>query len=488
LPRSLDIKLVPIGDLASPNSALTQIELELREGVRPHAVIANYSDEEIAGAALELNVDGQNTLSRPIRLSAGATTNVELVLPPLKPGWHNAQATLRTKDALEIDNTRYATVVIPEPTRVLLVETRLSQRVFQQETFFLNLALDPTKDSTNPVPATFNLVETNPEDAFSKLSASPGRAAYDLLILPGLKEIPAGAAKALESFVDTGGGLLLFLGDNVSAYRYNNELGKLLPAQLGDAASAEPNLPWHMGEFNTNVTVFAPFRLPNSGDLHLAEFTKRFTLTRSSESLQLASFDDDVPLLVTRAVGRGRVALVNSSADTSWNDWPKHKTFVPWLHGLGKYLTQRMGQDGFPQTNNIVAETDVDLELGLGARQAEFKLQPATGKERMLKADDQGRLRDLGLTVPGIYSLRDQAGKEIRRLAVNLPSQESDLNAYRSAEVQAQFVRIDEAPKTTLSAGLFGPKSNQKEFCSVLLLSVLALLFVELVVANRTLA
>jgi hypothetical protein len=488
LPQSLDIKLIPVGDLASPNLALTDVEVESHEGARPHAVLANYSDEEIPGATLELNVDGQNAFSRPLRLGAGATTNVELFLPPLKAGWHNAQVTLRTKDALEIDNMRYATLLIPEPTRVLLVETRPSQRVFQQETFFLSLALDPTKDSTNPVPATFNLLQTTPEDAFSKLSGSQGRAAYDLVVLPGLKEIPSGGARALEAFVEAGGGLLLFLGDHVNANRYNNELGKLLPALVGDAVSAEAGLPWHMSEFNTNVAVFAAFRLPNSGDLHLAEFTKRFTLTRTSDGLQSAAFDDEVPLLVTRAVGHGRVALVNSSADTSWNDWPKHKTFVPWIHGLGKYLTQKIGHDPLLQTNNLVAEADVDLELGSGARQGQFKLQSAPGKEVLLKADDQGRLRDLGLTVPGIYSLRDVAGKEIRRLAVNLPAQESDLNAFRPAEVQAQFVRVAEAPKTALAAGLFGPTSNQKEFCSVLLLSVLALLFIELAVANRTLA
>jgi hypothetical protein len=77
----------------------------------------------------------------------------------------------------------------------------------------------------------------------------------------------------------------------------------------------------------------------------------------------------------------------------------------------------------------------------------------------------------------------------MRRFAVNVPSQESDLAALTPTEYQEQVVRVQEPRTATLlGAGLFGSTRNQKEFWAILLLAVLALLFIEVVLANRTLA
>jgi len=88
--------------------------------------------------------------------------------------------------------------------------------------------------------------------------------------------------------------------------------------------------------------------------------------------------------------------------------------------------------------------------------------------------------------LPGTYSLRDQAGHELRRFAVNLPAQESNLEAIRPADFLQQLVRVQENPKQTLAAGLFGSRNDQRQFWTALLLGALILLLVEPFVANRT--
>src|SRR5438034_11850028 len=75
---------------------------------------------------------------------------------------------------------------------------------------------------------------------------------YDLVFLPGLKQIPAGFGEGLSRFVRTGGGLVLFLNDNVSL-AYNSELGDVLPAQLGPVQrnlSGAAGLKWHLDEYD----------------------------------------------------------------------------------------------------------------------------------------------------------------------------------------------------------------------------------------------
>ena len=101
-------------------------------------------------------------------------------------------------------------------------------------------------------------------------------------------------------------------------------------------------------------------------------------------------------------------------------------------------------------------------------------------------ADAQGRLKDADLGVPGHYSLRDSAGHEVRRLSVNSPAQESNLESLRPGDFLQQLTRIQEKPKETLAAGLFGLHNDQHEFWTVLLLAALVLVLVEPFIANRT--
>jgi hypothetical protein len=125
---------------------------------------------------------------------------------------------------------------------------------------------------------------------------------------------------------------------------------------------------------------------------------------------------------MTRVVGKGRVAS-SILADAAWTDWPKHKTFVPFLHGLTKYAAQKTTQDAVQESTSFVAGEDPEIELGSQARLARLKLRKSDGKEIQLTADEKGRLKDPGMSLPGTYSLRDQADHELRRFAVNLPAQ-----------------------------------------------------------------
>lgn len=486
IPLNIDVKLVAVGDVASPNLGIVRLDTEPREGVRPQAVIASFSDEDVS-SLLEVAIDNQAVSSQVFNLKAGSSTNFDLLLSSVKPGWHDLKVALRGQDALEMDNSRYGCFFVPEPTEVLVVEPHPAARVFEQETFFLASALDPGTDSSNSVPGAFKVVQVKMEELAERLTRATIGSSGRVVILPGLKDVAEGTGKTLAAFVDRGGGLVLFLGEEMSANRYNSELHDLLPVRVVDPdKNAEVGLPWRIALYDTNSMIFSAFRLPNSGDLRIPEFGKRYTVEPVEGATRLAFFDDGVPLVVTRSRGQGRVALVNTSADTQWNDWPKHKTFVPFLHGLAKYVGQTATHDSVQENNSFVAGEDFDLETGTAGRLAQFTLRQPDGKEIHSTADEQGRLRDPGMTLPGVYSLRDQASREVRRMAVNLPPQESNLEALRPADFPQQLVRVQDNPKQTLAAGLLGTRNDRREYWTALLLGALILLLVEPFVANRT--
>lgn len=490
VPQDLEIRTLKIADILTPNLAVAEVQLDSRDGERPHLIIANYSDEEKKSVTVKLVLDGKEVQSRPVALGTGSVTRVELTVPALAPGWHNGSVRLEAGDALAVDDVRYDAFFVPQPVRVLVAETRRGKRLFEEESYFVTSALNPTQGTTNARPSRFQVEKVFPEELVKKLSASR-QPAFDLVVLPGLKDIPAGLVQQLSRFTESGGGLLLFLGDDISASRYNSELHAFLPAQLGhverNAAQAADDR-WFLEDYDLDSPMFAVFRRPNSGNLALPEFTGRFTLATNQTGAAVARFTDEVPLMLSKPVGRGRVVLVNTSADTGWTDWPKHKTFVPWLHSVCYHLAARAGADQLRTAVHLIAADDAEVSVGASLKQQNFILSGPGNKKTSVIADVDGRLRNADFSVPGNYVLRDQGDQEVQQVAVNLPTEESDLAALTSVEFQRQLVRVQEQSRPTLAAGFFGTKSQHKEVWRILLLAVLGLLFAEIFLANRTFA
>ncbi len=492
LPLETEVRPLPAaGDMLAPNLGLAALQLDNRDGERPHLVIARHTEEEFKTVKIRITVDDKEWQTRPVALSTGKVTRVDLALPALTPGWHSAVARLEADDALALDNLRYEAFFTPQPVRCLVAETRPGRRVFEEESFFVVSALNPMQDLTNAGGSRFVVEKAAPDALASRLAARSPAAGPDLVILPGLRRIPAGLTRELTAFVQGGGGLLLFLGDNVDAAEYNREWAALLPGQLGHLERNRSELPgdrWRLDDYDLASPVFSIFRRPGSGNLALPEFTRRFTLATNPPAVVPARFAEGVPALALQAVGRGRVALVNTSADTAWTDWPKHKTYVPWLHTMGLHLAGNVEAGQSRAAAHLAAGDDVEVSLGGAARGKTFRVTRPGKEEASVVADSSGRLELADFRAPGVFTIRDAAGQEVQRLAVNMPPVESDLAALTPGEFQRQLSRTPEPRAASLAAGLFGSGDSREELWRLLLLAVLGLLFAEVFLANRTYA
>jgi hypothetical protein len=74
----------------------------------------------------------------------------------------------------------------------------------------------------------------------------------------------------------------------------------------------------------------------------------------------------------------------------------------------------------------------------------------------------------------------------VRRLAVNVPSSESDLAAFTAAEFQSRIAHADTASPAMAASLILGGDAGHREFWRLLLLSVLLLMLVETILSNRT--
>ena len=85
---------------------------------------------------MELVIDGGLASSQSISVAAGRSTNMVLSLPTFSPGWHATEVRIQTKDHFSLDDVRYQTTYVPQPLRVVSVQSRKAARIFEEENFF----------------------------------------------------------------------------------------------------------------------------------------------------------------------------------------------------------------------------------------------------------------------------------------------------------------------------------------------------------------
>ncbi|PYJ97900.1 MAG: hypothetical protein DME23_13470 [Verrucomicrobia bacterium] len=478
VPQDIEIKILSVGEPDIANLAVS--ELSIADTGSATVGVSNFSSRDAREVEMELVIDGDSSVAPSINVAAGAATNLVLPLPDLPPGWHTVEARIHPGDGFGLDDTRYQSLYLTASLRVLCVEQRPGKHGFEQETYFLATALAPMATHRGP----YLVTKVAPDQLASELESSERCA---LVILPGLRQVPADMARALRNFVTGGGGMLMFLGDGVSAGRYDSEFQDLLPATLEHPEGERElrKVGWHLGDYDKESVAFSAFRASNSGDLSLPEFTQRFAVAPLDSCRIAARFNDQMPFVVANDVGKGRIVMVNTSADTSWTDWPKRKTFVPWLHGLAAYATSRSRPPKTAEADRWVAEEHAEIDLGGTVSNRPLKWREPNGIELAATSDVQGRIV-VTPGQPGLYSVRDAAGRQVRPVAVNLPASESDLKSLNPAQVQQQIARADEPSKTSSLIGFLDP--TNRELWRVLLGAGLVLLLFESLLANRTFA
>jgi hypothetical protein len=68
------------------------------------------------------------------------------------------------------------------------------------------------------------------------------------------------------------------------------------------------------------------------------------------EAQVLAAAQGGLPILLERTKGRGRCLLFAIPADNAWGEWAVHRLYVPLVHQVAGYLTDRLPETGRVQS------------------------------------------------------------------------------------------------------------------------------------------
>jgi hypothetical protein len=447
LGRLTKLAALEVFDLGKPgmeNHAVAQLAINSSAGglaiahapVQIRAEIQSFARQDRPVQAVELLVDGQRIADERVNVPAGGRATVAVSHRFDSPGDHVIEARL-SNDALPLDDYRWLSVPVREAIRVMCIGGRLT------ETRHVILALAPQTQAAGPIEIT-----AAPESSLLQEDLSQ----FDCLVLCNIARFSKGEAAALHRYVTSGGGLLLFVGDQVQPANYNQVLAeepanRVLPGTLHEQAPVKLD-GYRLDPLEYRHPIVAPFRgFPESG-LLTTPIWKYLQVKPLNGSTVAIGLDNGEPLIVEGPVGQGRCILVATAASpdsldrsidppTPWTALPSWPSFPPLIHEMLRFLlTSRRTEhnllvgDELTGTVNSVSGDPSVMVSGPHDIRAELSLAPFGGKSRWSFG---------ATTTSGAYSVRH--GNEVRRFAVNVDPRESDLARFDSELLPSQLRR-----------------------------------------------
>ncbi len=466
----IDIFVVRVGDLEADNHAVETIRLSgepVGMGIPVDISVKLTGIRSEINTVAELFVDGEKkgqTVADKELVSFTHTFEY--------PGTHTGEVRL-TSDRLTLDDIRYFAVNVLGQIRVLNAG---------DHRFYLNLALNPIT-SLNPEEQFLILPVDSTVEELGALSLDQ----YGVVILADVAELPVETLRKLESFVLSGGSVVIFIGENANRDWYNSNFD-LMPAALEDRISPNPSRPLKLSSWSEEHPVFRAFREGTAAEALTgsAEFYSVFSLKPKPSSNVIARFDRDIPAILETSAGLGRIVLFNTSPDMKVSSLPLSPVFLPLMQQTIFYLVSE-GANG----RSILVGDDYIQHVEEGVDSTPEILDPENNSAiPVLSASERGNQIEYGpVDRAGVYKLEFKSEGRLRRdyFAANLDTTgESYLKAAKDEKVtdalgeSARFISVDKPPEEIVrSAG------GESEISSRLLIAAAILMLLEIPLANR---
>lgn len=451
------------------------------------AHVKNHGGVSAHDVRLELTVGASMIPVAPVpEIKPGETKDVEITYTFADAGPFAATVRLEG-DRLPADDKRDVAIEVVRAVRVLLVDGKPTDEPFESQTYFLEHALTPPGDVKSGIEAVSIPVERLAEEDLSS---------YHAVILCDLDRFPGQRLPALERYVREGGGLAIYLGDDVDPQAYEKELWKngagLLPCRLGEVRP-QPQ-PVKLAMLALEHPLLKLFSGDNNPFLSRVKSRRHYACPidpKDKTTKTICKWEDveGSPAIVEKPFGDGRVVLFNTSAtrpsdpDRRWTDWPREPSFPVTAQELVHHLAPASTKG---------ANLEVGQPISRAINPAVFEpkarlLVPGEKQWHELLAARRENSDALWFVFPdtftaGVYQLelapRAGGAPRVESYAVELDPREGEL-AKADPAALTKLMTTDlkfrvEPPTSSLLAMTEGERSELWRFCAFLLLAVLA--------------
>ncbi len=359
-PDGVAVEVIDVGRTLAGNLAVDDVRplrTEVRPGEGPELAARVFNAGSFAAREAQVRLvlegpGGRVEQARTIAVEGGSRREVRFVPPIAKPGLYRGYVEVIGGDDLPFDDRRWVAFEARRPETILLVDGDPGSTVYGDETYYLEATLRLRVPGSGPSATPFEARRVDGD-------AWPDLAGTRVVVLANVEAVPRDAAGRLRTFVAAGGGLIVFGGDRVAAGAYGSlrDAG-LLPAEVAGMADG----PFRLDRWEPDHPLLRPFADPQHGDLRTLAFSRALRLNPATGSVVLASTSGGLPLLVESTVGKGRVLQLALAADKDWGDWSIHRLYLPLVHQIMGYLTDRLPGAGRVRPGPVTHEAGPGIE------------------------------------------------------------------------------------------------------------------------------
>lgn len=367
---------------------------------------------------VELRLEGRTIDQRGVNVMAGAAAApVMFRLSPETPGIMDYSIHLTAADALEADNARYFSVTAEKLKTMLVVREDGGGDSGGTSTtaFVMANAVAPAAQTTG------RLVQTRTISAARLVGEDLGDVA--LVMLAGIRRLPAGQWPRLEKYVTGGGRLWIVPNDGLDVADYASPAAKaVMPVEV----RAVENVPQAVGvQLLTAPSLYlAPFK--DAGNPPLSEIAcRRRVLAGGGAGATVLAFADGAPAIAERRLGSGRVLWWGFSPSRTWSNLASDR--LAQLPILARQAASTLLFDR-PATLDCRCGETVRLKMPDGPLESAAVRDPA-GVAQHGRVDPAASAAILEPDRPGRWraELSGPAGKVSEQFTVNVDPSESDL-------------------------------------------------------------
>ena len=487
--------VIDLGQAGAENVAVTDVRSRqafatVGQQVQVEAQLRNFSRNAKGKQRVELYVDGRAAAEQTVEIAPGAARTV-LFSHQFGQGGDHALEVRLAADLLEVDDHRWLALPVKEYLRVLCVNGKPTGDPFTGATGYLEAALTPSEVARGRALVRTEVVHEGALQEISSLRV------YDCIFLCNVRQFIGAEAKRLDDYLQGGGGLVFFLGDQVQPESYNRFLGgaddqglRLLPAQLGRLhEGTDPAEKFFLDPQGYKHPILAPFEGNPAAGLVEATVEKFYELKLppDTKARTVLGVKGQGPLIVEESIHRGRCVLVATSADRSWTPLPFLPSYVPIVHEVLTFAVSGRTAD-----QNTTVGQSIGGSVSAAASAASLKLQ--------LPVDESGQARTESVSLISAGDLRNysygdtytsgvylfQFGPPVSRdevFAVNVNPCESDLTKFEVEELRSEvWPDVQFSYETGWQGAVEQPVNvgqHRSELHTWLLYAALLLLFVE---------
>ena len=487
--------VIDLGKTGGENRAVTDLRLtapfvSVGAPALIRTVLHNFGSMPSDGVRVRLTVAGRLGPEESVDLQPGEDVPVVFSFQFSTPGDHLVEVSI-DDDPLALDNRRYMVVPVRESLNVLLVDGHFKSEPYQAETDYLAQALSPTEASPGQ-PRPLRVLVTPESQLFHHELAN-----FDVVVLCNVPQFTLPEATALDDFLNQGGGVVIFGGDQVVSDNYNRYLyaeGKgLLPAKIGpsvgDASKRQAGFLFNpLGYRHPIISEYQGESDPVTAGITQAKTWQyhKLVLPKDTKAEVAMAFENNDPAVVELQRQRGTVVLVATSADAGWTDWPLHRSYPP----IMQQIVMRASTGRFAERNVRVGQP-FDRSFPASGAGAQVTVVTPRNQSISTKLQASGGVSEFHFEqteLSGRYQV--QVGPPLSQessFAANPNPAESDLTKLdRAALADAvpgwNFLYLTNSRELTQDASSVGRRG---ELHRPLLYSLLALLLVEAFLAWR---